>query len=342
MRQGRIGDRLLRREHPPREDQLRGDQPREDQPREGQSRRDQRRGDRRRRERGERDAEIVGLRAASTQTIYPHVFDNADREVGGVLVGRMPADGGLPLITAAIPAISADEQRATLTFTQEAWAHVHQVLDSEFPPDEQIVGWYHSHPGFGIFLSGHDLFIHENFFSAPSQIAVVVDPLACTEGAFAWRQGKLLALFEHPTPPPWKAPAGLAEMPLRRARLDESGAEAAEAGRGGSAGMARETWLPPALLLAAILCVLVFLSLLLGGAFGSGGVTNGSGGATRGSGGVTNGSGGATHGAGNHGARAHGAHTSTHTGSAAWPLSQGGQDRAHQAPPGADDQEEAR
>jgi proteasome lid subunit RPN8/RPN11 len=240
MRQGHIGDRLLRREHP----------------RDG-----------RRRERGAATAEIVGLRAASAETIYRHVFENADREVGGVLVGRMPGDGGLPLITAAIPAISADEQRATLTFTQQAWAHVHRVLDTEFPPDEQIVGWYHSHPGFGIFLSGHDLFIHENFFSAPSQIAVVVDPLACTEGAFAWREGKLQALFEQPTPPSWKAPAGIAEMRFEHSRLD---APAADAGRGPSAQIAHDAWLPPALLLAAVLCALVFLILLLTGFFGSG------------------------------------------------------------------------
>jgi proteasome lid subunit RPN8/RPN11 len=149
--------------------------------------------------------EIAGLQAVSDAVIYPHVFDNSDREVGGVLIGRTAADGGLPLLTGAIPAISADEQRATLTFTQEAWAHVHRVLESEFPPDEQIVGWYHSHPGFGIFLSGHDLFIHENFFSAPSQIAVVVDPRARTEGVFAWRDGELRQLFEHPTPNGWVA-----------------------------------------------------------------------------------------------------------------------------------------
>jgi proteasome lid subunit RPN8/RPN11 len=149
--------------------------------------------------------EIAGLQAISETVIYPHIFANADREVGGVLIGRPAAGGSLPLLTGAIPAISADEQRATLTFTQEAWAHVHRVLERDFPPDEQIVGWYHSHPGFGIFLSGHDLFIHENFFNAPSQIAVVIDPHAQTEGTFAWQIGELKQLFERPTPSAWRA-----------------------------------------------------------------------------------------------------------------------------------------
>lgn len=165
--------------------------------------------------------EIAGLQAVSDAVIYQHVFENADREVGGVLIGRMAADGGLPLLTGAIPAISADEQRATLTFTQEAWAHVHRVLESEFPPDEQIVGWYHSHPGFGIFLSGHDLFIHENFFNAPSQIAFVVDPCAQTEGVFAWRDSELRALFERPTPGGWVA-ADPARRPASEADTSNS------------------------------------------------------------------------------------------------------------------------
>jgi proteasome lid subunit RPN8/RPN11 len=147
--------------------------------------------------------EIAGLQQASETVIYEHVFTCADREVGGVLVGRLAADGGPPLVTGAIPAISADEQRATLTFTQEAWAHVHRELETAFPPDEQIVGWYHSHPGFGIFLSGHDQFIHQHFFSSPSQIAVVVDPLARREGVFVWREAKLVALFERATPGAW-------------------------------------------------------------------------------------------------------------------------------------------
>lgn len=156
-------------------------------------------------------AHLAGLTKVSADSIYEHVFGNADREVGGVLVGRVPREDGLPLITGAIPAVNADEQRATLTFTQDAWQHFHQTLDSEFPEDEQIVGWYHSHPGFGIFLSGHDLFIHRNFFSGPSQVALVVDPIAATEGVFVWRDGDVQLLFERDTPPGWEP-----DPPVRR------------------------------------------------------------------------------------------------------------------------------
>lgn len=172
-------------------------------PEEGERRR---RFGRRRRDRGPRADEVIGYVTVSEHDIYPQIFGNADREVGGVLVGRVPASGGMPLLTGAIPALSADEQRASLTFTQETWAHVHDILETDFPQDEKIVGWYHSHPNFGIFLSGHDLFIHENFFDGPSQIAVVVDPIGCTEGIFAWRDGEVVCLFERPTPSGWQPP----------------------------------------------------------------------------------------------------------------------------------------
>jgi proteasome lid subunit RPN8/RPN11 len=150
---------------------------------------------------------VEGLSRVNEHAIYPHVFQNADREVGGVLIGTVAPGAGLPLVSGAIPALSADEQRATLTFTQETWEHVHHVLDTEHP-DKQIVGWYHSHPGFGIFLSEHDLFIHRNFFSGAAQIALVVDPLAGTEGVFCWHADEIATLYERPTGGPWIGVAG--------------------------------------------------------------------------------------------------------------------------------------
>jgi len=151
-----------------------------------------------------RPREIPQLRHVCEAVIYEHVFGNAEREVGGVLVGKVMRAGMMPVIAGAIPAIAADEQRATLTFTQDSWEHVHRVLDRDFP-DEQIVGWYHSHPSFGIFLSGHDLFIHRNFFSGPSQIALVVDPIGQEEGVFAWRPSTqdVDLYMKQPTPAGW-------------------------------------------------------------------------------------------------------------------------------------------
>jgi proteasome lid subunit RPN8/RPN11 len=144
---------------------------------------------------------VTGLDGLVREHVYSHVFENADREVGGVLVGRAGRRGGAPLVTAAIPAVNAAEGQSSLTFTQDAWEHVHRVMEAEHPHDD-IVGWYHSHPGFGVYLSDDDLFVHRNFFSGASQIALVVDPLAGAEGVFGWDGAEIAQWYERPTARP--------------------------------------------------------------------------------------------------------------------------------------------
>jgi len=43
--------------------------------------------------------------------------------------------------------------------------------------DLRIVGWWHSHPDFGCFLSSTDLHTQEFFFPESFQVALVVDPV---------------------------------------------------------------------------------------------------------------------------------------------------------------------
>ncbi len=42
--------------------------------------------------------------------------------------------------------------------------------------DTAIVGWAHSHPGYGCFLSSTDVSTQEKFFSHPQSVALVIDP----------------------------------------------------------------------------------------------------------------------------------------------------------------------
>jgi proteasome lid subunit RPN8/RPN11 len=158
--------------------------------------------------------------AGVREKIYDHVFSSLDAEVGGVLVGHLREDGS-PRVTDIIPALEADGARARVTFTHEAWSVIHATLDRDHP-GEEIIGWYHSHPGFGIFLSEHDLFIHRNFFTRAEQIAIVVDPHAGSEGLFVWRDGEVVKAGEEPTPRPGERPEeielALSEEPSRPAR----------------------------------------------------------------------------------------------------------------------------
>lgn len=111
--------------------------------------------------------------------LVAHAKESVDAEVCGVLVGEVRQDNGATNVDvkAIIRGAAAREARAHVTFTHDTWNHIHATLDKDYP-DLQIVGWYHTHPGFGVEFSAMDRFIHENFFSGPTQVAYLTDPLS--------------------------------------------------------------------------------------------------------------------------------------------------------------------
>lgn len=128
---------------------------------------------------------------AALDAIHEHGKSRTDVEICGVLVGRLCRDrfGPYLLIRDVVRGNEATERAAQVTFTAETWERIHAEMEARFP-EEKIVGWYHTHPGFGIFLSGMDLFIQEHFFNLPWQVAFVYDPIGGDEGLFTWRDGK--------------------------------------------------------------------------------------------------------------------------------------------------------
>ncbi|MCA9069722.1 MAG: Mov34/MPN/PAD-1 family protein, partial [Planctomycetaceae bacterium] len=123
--------------------------------------------------------------------IQNHAKADKSVEICGVLVGKWEKDenGPFALVTENIRCDSATSKFAEVTFTHESWSHINAEMDSKYS-DLRIIGWYHSHPDFGIFLSDRDVFIHENFFSGAGQVAYVVDPVRDLEGVFTWKDGK--------------------------------------------------------------------------------------------------------------------------------------------------------
>ncbi len=130
---------------------------------------------------------VVVMEAEVARKIRQHARTSMKAEVCGVLIGS--TDNDRTVIEACIAGINAAQGGAHVTFTQDTWEHIYKIKDQQFP-DAKIVGWYHSHPGFGVFLSEHDLFIQENFFSSPQQVAWVYDPHTDEEGCFGWVGGK--------------------------------------------------------------------------------------------------------------------------------------------------------
>ena len=144
----------------------------------------------------------VGERVQGNKNIYIaqkvyrqiHKFTEGktENESGGILVGEFVEEFGKQniLIEGFIEAKHCEATPQTLTFTHETWEAVDKEMEKKHQ-GKSIVGWIHTHPDFGIFLSNYDTFIQENFFKEENQIAYVIDPIRGEEGFYFWVDGKI-------------------------------------------------------------------------------------------------------------------------------------------------------
>jgi proteasome lid subunit RPN8/RPN11 len=139
----------------------------------------------------EGDGDRVPVSVFLTQNAFTqmevHASSNLDDEVGGVLVGKWcvdpETDRQFIIITATLPARFTQHGSVFLTFTQDSLVDIHAKIDEEYP-EEAIVGWYHTHPRMGVFLSQYDTWLHNHFFPEPWQVALVIEPITRIGGFF--------------------------------------------------------------------------------------------------------------------------------------------------------------
>ena len=144
----------------------------------------------------------VGERVEENKNIYIsqqvykeiHKFtqNKTTNESGGMLVGTVIEEFGKTniVISGFVEAKYSEGTPTTLKFTHETWEYVHKEIEKKHS-GKKIVGWIHTHPDFGIFLSEYDKFIHQNFFNEDYQIAYVVDPIQNIEGFYFWINGNI-------------------------------------------------------------------------------------------------------------------------------------------------------
>lgn len=131
-----------------------------------------------------------------SQAIYKEIHkftkNKTTNESGGMLVGTIIEEFGKTniVISGFVEARFCEATPTTLKFTHETWEYVHKEIEKKHK-GKKIVGWIHTHPDFGIFLSEYDKFIHQNFFSEVYQVAYVVDPIQNIEGFYFWINGNI-------------------------------------------------------------------------------------------------------------------------------------------------------
>ncbi|MDB2686985.1 Mov34/MPN/PAD-1 family protein, partial [Mariniblastus sp.] len=87
-----------------------------------------------------------------------HSLTDTRVELGGVMLGRQRLDAeGNPFVVIQ-ESLRAEHYHATkgsFTFTHDTWSEITRRR-AEFHPELEMVGWYHTHPGWNVFLSGMD------------------------------------------------------------------------------------------------------------------------------------------------------------------------------------------
>lgn len=98
-------------------------------------------------------------------------------ERGGFLLGK--ATPGHIEISAFMPAAYTAATKSSLRFTAQTWNDYDDRKEEQFP-DLELLGWAHTHPGHGVFLSNRDKTVNLFF----KYLAVVYDPLQNEIGFF--------------------------------------------------------------------------------------------------------------------------------------------------------------
>jgi proteasome lid subunit RPN8/RPN11 len=150
-----------------------------------------------------------GRRLPPSLTVYVnrHAYDGMlrraaagdDFEVGGFLLGGFHHHAGRRYvdITHQVPALKAESARAHLTFSNDAMREFHETHAERYP-GTLVLGWYHTHPGSGLFLSADDRFIQKSFYASDHHVAIVIDPHAGPReagriGVFVWEEHHIYA-----------------------------------------------------------------------------------------------------------------------------------------------------
>lgn len=99
-------------------------------------------------------------------------------EIGGFLLGCYTKNNDGTYCTALEEFIDVESENSgvyQISFGAKAWSKLELSLESHQKSDFEIMGWFHTHPGHGLFLSSPDLNIYTNFFKAPYQVAMEID-----------------------------------------------------------------------------------------------------------------------------------------------------------------------
>lgn len=134
----------------------------------------------------------VYIRSEVNEAIALHLEEDLLVERGGILFGHAytdPSWGIYVEIVASVAAPATLGSGTRLEFTPASWQGIMDYVKSA-RLEGNIMGWYHSHPGMGVFMSETDKRTQQAFFSHPWCLSIVCDPVTHEIGYFLGAQAK--------------------------------------------------------------------------------------------------------------------------------------------------------
>ena len=100
-----------------------------------------------------------------------------DRETMGLVIGKVYKDEeGEYAIAERTVTSKLNADAVSVRFDQDSMEELIDAVD-EMKPGERIVAWYHSHLGYGCFMSETDVNTQHSIFGNGIGFAIVVDPV---------------------------------------------------------------------------------------------------------------------------------------------------------------------
>jgi len=125
----------------------------------------------------------VKMSALALLKMVMHARAGGNIEVMGLMQGKLDGDTMIVMDAFALP-VEGTETRVSAQEDAYAYMFSYQDLIRKVGRLENVIGWYHSHPGYGAWLSGIDVNTQRlNQSGQDPFLAIVVDPTrTCTSG----------------------------------------------------------------------------------------------------------------------------------------------------------------
>lgn len=154
----------------------------------------------------ERERVLVFCQRDAYNAMHAHAASDLRNECTGLMVGqafRDPEVGrDFVVIDKTVPVDATSQSGVHVHVDVERFGRVQADVQRQVP-GARLVGWYHTHPNLGIFLSSTDFQVTEGLFNASWHVATVIDPVRNEEGSFVEQGSRRLsglAPVQQPTP----------------------------------------------------------------------------------------------------------------------------------------------